>query len=82
MVNKVVAMFDLDKVKKQVAECPEDEIVILCQHWSINKPEYGEDEDLESYQWDMDDFEEMIGAPLLVNDYDDLVVDPHGILNS
>lgn len=75
-------MFDIDIVKKRIANCPEDEIVILCGHWSINKPKYGEDEDPETEQWDFEELEEKLDTTLYVSDYDDLIADPHGIYNT
>ena len=83
MENKMIAMFNMDKVKEQIAACPPDEIVILCGHWSINGPKYdGPDEDPEQSSWDWDEFEEQLGATIMVSDYDDLIADPHGIYNS
>lgn len=82
MANLIAEMFDIEKVKQQIAKCPEDEIVILCGHWSINKPKYPEDADPEQIDWDWNEFEELINEMLFVNDYDDLCCDPHGIYNS
>lgn len=79
-VNKMIAMFDMDKVKKMIADCPADEIVILCGHWSINKPKYDDSEDPETSDFDWTDMENVLGETLYVNDYDDLVCDPHGIM--
>lgn len=79
--NKILAMFDVDKVKKMIADCPKDEIVILCPHWSINKPKYDESEDPEAEDWDFQEFEDEIGQMLSVNDYDDLIADPNGIMS-
>ncbi len=82
MTNKIVAMFNMDEVKKQIAACPADEVVILCGHWSINQPKYdGPDEDPEVLTWDWDEFEEELGTTIMVSDYDDLIADPHGIYN-
>jgi len=80
--NKLAAMFNIDVVKKMIADCPSDEIVILCGNWSINKPEYS-DEEVDNYeeQGDWDEMEEMIGEMLFVNDYNDLCCDPHGVLS-
>ena len=80
--NKLAAMFNIDVVKKMIASCPNDEIVILCGNWSINKPEYS-DEEIDNYdeQGDWDEMEEMIGEMLFVNDYNDLCCDPHGVLS-
>lgn len=81
MENKMIAMFNMDKVKEDIKNCPEGEVVILCPHWSINKPKYPDDADPETEQWDWDEMEEQIGEMLMVNDYDDLICDPHGIMN-
>lgn len=77
--NLIAAMFDIEKVKQLIANCPQDEVVILCGHWSINKPKYPEDADPETESWDWDEFEKMIDTFILVSDYDDLVADPHGV---
>jgi hypothetical protein len=83
MQNKIAAMFNIEEVKRQIAKCPKDEIVILMGHWSINGPKYdGQDEDPEQADWDWTDFEEMLMSLIMVSDYDDLIADPHGIYNS
>lgn len=79
--NLIAAMFNVDKVKEQIANCPANEIVILCAHWSINRPKYAEDH-AEQEDWDFTEFEQQLDTTLLVNDYDDLVADPHGIYSS
>jgi len=79
--NKVLAMFNLNEVKKAIANCPNNEIVILCGHWSINQPKYSINEDPESIEWDLQEFEDIIGHPVMVSDYDDLIVDVYGINN-
>ncbi len=80
--NKMAEMFNLDVVKKAIANCPKDEIVILCGHWSINGPRYTDDEcSNEDQDSDWNELEELIGESLMVNDYDDLICDPHGIMN-
>jgi len=79
--NKVLAMFNLNEVKKAIANCPADEVVILCGHWSINQPKYSIDEDPESIDWDLNEMEQLLDCCLSINDYDDLVADPHGILS-
>ncbi len=79
MTNKLMEMFDTDEVLNQIKNCPKDEVVILLPHYSINKYNYlnnSEDED-----WDFFEMEEKLNCPLSVTDYDDLVADPHGILN-
>jgi hypothetical protein len=79
--NKIAEMFNLEYVKQKIANCPKDEIVILCGHWSINKPRYSEDEDPETENWDLDELEQELGHLLMVNDYDDLICDPHGLMS-
>lgn len=80
--NLIKAMFNLDVVKANIAKCPENEIVILCGNWSINKPKYDESADPEQEGWDFEELESELGTPLYVNDYNDLIADPHGIYNA
>jgi len=81
-MNKIANMFDIDKVMKQIEECPTDEVVILCPHWSINGPKYTDSEyENEAHTFDWEEFEQRIGYTLQVNDYDDLIIDVHGIMN-
>ena len=81
--NQIAAMFNIDVIKKAIANCPDDEIVILCGNWSINKPRYEDNEDyLESADDDFREFEDMLGVTLYVSDYDDLIADPHGVMNN
>lgn len=82
MTNLISEMFDVEQVKKAISNCPKDEIVLLCGHWSINKPKYPADCDPEAEDWDFSEFEDEIGQMLFVTDYDDLACDPHGIYNS
>lgn len=80
--NKLAEMFNLPEVKKEIERCPKDEVVILMPHYSINKPKYT-DKEYEN-QADFYDFEELgdyLGCSLMVNDFDDLICDPHGIIN-
>jgi len=79
--NKIAEMFNLDILKQEIANCPKDEIVILCGHWSINKPRYSEDEDPETEDWDFQELEQELESTLMINDYDDLIADPHGLMN-
>lgn len=80
-MNKILKMLNVERIKKMIADCPPDEIVIICQHWSINQPKYDQPgEDPEAIQWDWDEAEEVIGEILMVNDFDDLICDPHSIL--
>jgi hypothetical protein len=76
--NLILAMFDLDTIKLLIAKCPSDQVVILCPHWSINKPNYDRcDPDHE--HWDFLEMEDKIGYSLLVSDYDDLIIDVHNL---
>lgn len=79
--NKVISMFNMDEVKKQINNCPPDEIVILCPHWSINGPKYTIDEHIDDMPyWDMYDMEDFLECCIMVNQFDDLIADPHGIM--
>ena len=57
-------------------------VVILCNHWSINKPKYT-DEEMENGvdESDWNELEDVLGFVLEVNDYDDLIVDPYGSMD-
>jgi len=80
--NKMVEMLDIPKIKRQISDCKETEIVIICNNWSINRPKYTEDEALDGLQEaDWDNFEELLGFPIEINQYDDLIVDPYGIVD-
>lgn len=79
--NKLAAIFDLESARKTISVCPKDEIVILLPHYSINKPEYSEEERINGTEFDdMDELGDYLNVFLQVNDYDDLICDPHGIL--
>lgn len=78
--NLIANMFDIAKVKELIAKCPKDEVVILCAHWSINGPKYDDDSN-ENQDWDWNEFEQELGTTLMVNDYDDLIADVHGIMS-
>ena len=79
--NKLAEMFNLDAVKKMIKDCPKDEIVILLSYYSINKPEYNDEEQNEGAEFDdMNDLGDYLNTFLQVNDYDDLVCDPYGII--
>lgn len=80
--NLIKAKFNIDVVKANIAKCPKDEVVILCAHWSISKPNYEESADPETEDWDFEEFAKELDTSLYVNDYDDLIADPHGIYNS
>lgn len=79
--NLIAKMFNLEVVKQLIADCPAGEVVILCPQWSINKPSYPPDTYPDSEKHDLDKLEDMLGVPLIVSDYNDLVADPHGIYN-
>jgi hypothetical protein len=80
-MNKLMELFNMDKVKQMIKDCPKDEIVILLPYYSINKPGYTETEFLNSHdQDDWDELEQEIGCSLQINDYDDLICDVHGII--
>jgi hypothetical protein len=79
-MNKIIAMFDLDKCRAMIANCPPDEVVILCPNWPINKPSYEGAEDPETEDWDFQELEDQLGTTLMVSDYNDLIADPHGIM--
>ena len=80
-MNKPREMLNMDKVKEMITNCPENETVILMPHYSINKPKYDDfEESIEASFFDIEEVEQEIGHPLIITDYDDLVVDPHGIL--
>jgi hypothetical protein len=80
--NKLAQLFNLSECKRLIKNCAKDETVILLPHYSINKPDYS-DEDYEG-QWsdDWDMLESYLNYPLIVSDYDDLICDPHGIYGS
>lgn len=75
--NKVAQMFNLRELRKAVDNCPADEVIILCGHWSINHP----DQDLEDETDDLFELEMELNCSIQVSDFDDLVADVHGILN-
>lgn len=80
-MNKLIDMFNMDIVKKQITDCPKDEIVILLPHYSINKPIYTDEECINEYESeDWYEMEELINYTMQVNDFDDLICDPHNIL--
>jgi hypothetical protein len=79
-MNKLIEMFDLDKVRQMIKECSKNEMVILCTHWSVNRPKYSDEEhEIACEQFDMEDFEAEVGCLLIWTDGDDLVLDPHGV---
>ena len=81
-MNKLIGMFNMDKVKQMIKDCPKDEIVILLSHYSINKPEYSEEESINNYEFDdFDELSDELNCFVSVNDYDDLICDPHNIMD-
>lgn len=81
-VNLIAKMFDIEEVKKRIANCPTDEMVILCNNWSINCPTYPDSADPEHQDWDFQELEDTLDTTLIVTDYNDLAADPHGIYNA
>lgn len=80
-INPIVSMFNIDKIKGMIANCPKDETVILCPQWPINKPvyEYGNEE---KEVLDLEELETLLCVSLCITDYNDLAADPHGILSN
>lgn len=80
--NLLIDMFDIPKIKQQIADCQSHECVIICNNWSINKPKYT-DEDLDNgrdeFEWN--EMSDELGFLLEVNQYDDLIVDPYGLVD-
>ena len=80
-MNKMIEMFDMNRVKAAIANCPKDEIVIICGNWSIESPDYTDDEiseDADGSDWY--EMEQEIGHAMYVSDYNDLCRDPHGVM--
>lgn len=78
----LLEMLDIEKCKKWIQDCPKDDAVILISNWSINRPKYKQEEYEEGI--DQDDWEEVekaLGLSLQVNQFDDLIVDPHGLFS-
>lgn len=75
--NKVAQMFNLETLRQAIANCPKEEVVILCGHWSINHPS----QDLEDEMDNLFELENELNCSIQVTDYDDLVADIHGILD-
>ena len=75
---------NIGAVLDAIAETGEDEVTILFPHWSLNQPttnEYLEKPggDIETYHWDWDECETLLGVSLFVSQYDDLCANPHGL---
>ena len=79
MKNRFFELIDVAKVKQMIKECPTDEVVIICPHYSINIQSEYKNCGPEQIDWDWNNFEKAIDTEIMVNDYDDLVCDPHGI---
>jgi hypothetical protein len=78
MSNKLTKILDIEVIRQMIANCPQDEVVIVCPHYSINiASEY---EDCEELQWDLNELENDLDCVFEVNDYDDLIIDVHGII--
>ena len=76
--NKLAEMFNLETLRDEIKNCPNDEVIIILPHYSINKPKY---EDCEAEGWDFDDLGDYLECMLSVTEYDDLVADPHSLLS-
>jgi len=81
--NKLAQLFNLSECKRLIKNCAKDETVILLPHYSINRPKYSDEENLnQSDYWDFCELEQYFNCSLIVSDYDDLIADPHGIYES
>ncbi len=70
---------NLNDLRDEIDATPEGETKILIPNYSINvQSKYDDGEDLQA---EFDEIEKELGHTLIVNDYDDLVADPHGVLN-
>jgi hypothetical protein len=81
-VNRLMKMFDLIVLQEDIKKCNPGEIMILCNHWSINKPKYTQEEmenGVDESDWN--ELEEVLGFVLQVSDYDDLIVDPFNCMD-
>jgi hypothetical protein len=73
-------ILDIEECKKQIAACPEGEVVILIPHYSINvQSKYAGSEAGDDIDNDWNDLEEELDTTLEVNQFDDLVANPHGL---
>ncbi len=72
--NILQNIIDFDICKKIVDKGRDknQQMVILCPHYSINIA--SKFEDVEQLQWDMDELSDYIGEFVEVSDYDDMVV--------
>jgi len=44
--NKLAQLFNLSECKRLIKNCAKDETVILLPHYSINRPKYSDEENL------------------------------------
>ena len=82
--NRFFELLDVDEVKEMITKCAKDEVCIILPHYSINvQMWYNNQEncDPEQCMYDLEYFEEAIGYKVMVNSFDDLIVDVHGIMN-
>jgi hypothetical protein len=80
MKNQFLEMLDVEKCKSLIAKCREDEVAILCPHYSINiASKYRKSKNPDQLFHDWEKFEEKIGHSMQVSCYDDLIVDVHGV---
>jgi hypothetical protein len=83
MKNLFLEYFDINEIKKeiefnqQLADFEKAErIIILMGNYSINiSMAYNKAEDPEQIDWDWQEFEEQIGTNIMVNDFDDLIIE-------
>ena len=80
MKNKLLDIFDIDEIKKQITNCPKNKLVIITSDWAYDRPEYSKEEQKEDKDFkDMQEIEALVGCPVYVDDANQLVADPHGI---
>ena len=71
--NKLQEILDPYLCWKTIQENGDDEVAILCQHYSINvQRKY---DDVEELDWDLYEFEKFLNCTLLVSEYDDLIAE-------
>ena len=78
--HRLLEMLDIEKCKKMIQACPENEVVILLSNWSIICPKYSPEEYAEGIDdLDWEEVEKALDCVLQVSQFDDLIVDPKGI---
>ena len=77
--SRLSTILNFDTCAEIVASCPQDLVAILCPNYSIHVA--SKYEDGQELAWDLDELSEILGHCVFVNDYDDLVVDPHGVIS-